>query len=72
MGMTIFSGAFVPFESGPMEVASRFTLNRHAIESLHSILSGSGGLADQGFEAAVLGAVAIIALVTARAVFRTN
>ncbi len=72
MGMTIFSGAFVPFESGPMEVISRFTLNRPAMDALHSILSGSGGLADQWLQAAILAAVTLVGLAAARALFRTT
>ena len=71
MLMTTFSGTFVPFESGPMEVISRFTLNRHAFEALRDILAGSGGLADQGPAVAILGAVVVLGLAAARAVFRT-
>ena len=71
MLMTTFSGTFVPFESGPMEVISRFTLNRHAFEALRDILAGSGGIADQGLGVAVLGAVVVLGLGAARAVFRT-
>ena len=71
MLMTTFSGTFVPFESGPMEVISRFTLNRHAFEALRDILAGSGGLADQGLGVAILGAVVVLGLGAARAVFRT-
>ena len=71
MLMTTFSGTFVPFESGPMEVISRFTLNRHAFEALRDILAGSGGIADQGLGVAILGAVVVLGLGAARAVFRT-
>ena len=71
MLMTTFSGTFVPFESGPMEVISRFTLNRHAFEALRDILAGSGGIADQGLGIAILGAVVVLGLGAARAVFRT-
>ena len=71
MLMTTFSGTFVPFESGPMEVISRFTLNRHAFEALRDILAGSGGLAEQGLGLAILGAVVVLGLGAARAVFRT-
>ncbi len=71
MLMTTFSGTFVPFESGPMEVISRFTLNRHAFEALRDILAGSGGLVDQGLGVAILGAVVVLGLGAARAVFRT-
>ena len=72
MGMTVFGGAFAPFESGPMEAASRFTLIHYAIESLNGILSGSESLMDQGVEAAILGAVALLGLAAARAIFRTT
>ena len=71
MLMTTFGGTFVPFERGPMEVISRFTLNRHAFEALRDILAGSGGLADQGLGVAILGAVVVLGLGAARAVFRT-
>ena len=71
MLMTTFSGTFVPFESGPMEVISRFTLNRHAFEALRDILAGSGGLAEQGLGLAILGGVVVLGLGAARAVFRT-
>lgn len=71
MLMTTFSGTFVPFESGPMEVISRFTLNRHAFEALRDILAGSGGLTEQGLGIAIPGAVAVLGLGAARAVFRT-
>ena len=71
MLMTTFSGTFVPFESGPMEVISRFTLNRHAFEALRDILAGSGGLSEQGLGLAIVGAVIMLGLGAARAVFRT-
>ena len=71
MLMTTFSGTFVPFESGPMEVISQFTLNRHAFEALRDILAGSGGLAEQGLGLAILGGVVVLGLGAARAVFRT-
>ena len=71
MLMTTFSGTFVPFESGPMEVISRFTLNRHAFEALRDILAGSGGLSEQGLGLAIVGAVIVLGLGAARAVFRT-
>ncbi len=71
MLMTTFSGTFVPFEGGIMEVISRFTLNRHAYEALREILAGSGGLTEQGLGLAVLGAVIVLGLGAARSVFRT-
>ena len=71
MLMTTFSGTFVPFEGGIMEVLSRFTLNRHAFEALRDILAGSGGLTEQGMGLAILGAVVVLGLGAARAVFRT-
>ena len=71
MLMTTFSGTFVPFEGGIMEVISRFTLNRHAFEALRDILAGSGGLTEQGLGLAILGAVVVLGLGAARAVFRT-
>ena len=71
MLMTTFSGTFVPFEGGIMEVISRFTLNRHAYEALREILAGSGGLTEQGLGLAILGAVIVLGLGAARSVFRT-
>ena len=71
MLMTTFGGTFVPFEGGIMEVISRFTLNRHAFEALRDILAGSGGLTEQGMGLAILGAVVVLGLGAARAVFRT-
>ena len=71
MLMTTFSGTFVPFEGGIMEVISRFTLNRHAFEALRDILAGSGGLTEQGLGLAILGAAVVLGLGAARAVFRT-
>ena len=71
MLMTTFGGTFVPFEGGIMEVVSRFTLNRHAYEALRDILAGSGGFAEQGVGIAIMGAVVVLGLAAARAVFRT-
>ncbi len=71
MLMTTFSGTFVPFEGGIMEVVSRFTLNRHAYEALREILAGSGGFSEQGLGIAIMAAVVVLGLGAARAVFRT-
>jgi ABC-2 type transport system permease protein len=71
MLMTTFSGTFVPFEGGIMEIVSRFTLNRHAYEALREILAGSGGFSEQGLGIAIMAAVVVLGLAAARAVFRT-
>jgi ABC-2 type transport system permease protein len=71
MFMTIFGGTFFS-TSGAMDVVSRFTLNRYAIDALDAIISGGESLYDQGLEAAVMIGVAVVALAVARRGFRVS
>ena len=71
MFMTVFGGTFFT-TSGAMDVVSRFTLNRYAIDALDAIISGGESLIDQGLEAAVMVGVAVVALAIARWGFRVS
>jgi ABC-2 type transport system permease protein len=71
MFMTVFGGTFFPVD-GALDVLSRFTLNRYAIDALDSIISGGESLLDQGLEAAVMAGVALVALAVARWGFRAT
>ena len=72
MTLTVFSGTFVSVgETGVMAFLSKLTLNKYAIDAIGDILAGSGGLAGQGPEAAILGGIALIGFVVARVAFRT-
>ena len=73
MFMTVFGGTFIDVgDTGLMALLSRFTLNKYAIDGLADIISGVGGLGQQGPEAAVLAGVAIVGLIMARALFRAS
>ena len=72
MTLTVFSGTFVSVgETGVMAFLSKLTLNKYAIDAVGDILAGSGGLAGQGPEAAILGGIAVAGFVVARVAFRT-
>ena len=72
MTLTVFSGTFISVgETGVLGFLSRLTPNKYAIDAMGDILAGSGGLAGQGPEAAILGGVAVIGFVVARVAFRT-
>ena len=72
MTMTVFGGTFISVgETGVLAFLSKLTLNKYAIDAIHDILTGSGGLAEQGPEAAILGGIAVIGFVVARVAFRT-
>ena len=72
MTMTVFGGTFISVgETGVLAFLSKLTLNKYAIDAIHGILTGSGGLAGQGPEAAILGGIAVIGFVVARVAFRT-
>lgn len=72
MIMTVFSGTFISVgETGVLAFLSKLTLNKYAIDAIRYILTGSGGLAEQGPEAAILGCIAMVGFVVARATFRT-
>ncbi len=72
MFMTIFGGTFFEIDGGLMEILSRFTLNRYAIESMVSVLSRGEGLLDLGAEAVVLAGAGLFAVALAGALFRTS
>ena len=72
MFMTIFGGTFFDVGDGLMEVLSRFTLNRYAIESMLGVLSRGESLADLGVEIGVLAGAGLCALALAGALFRTS
>ena len=71
MFMTVFGGTFFPMD-GALDVLSRFTLNRYAIDALDSIISGGESLSSQWLEAAVMVGVALVALAVARWGFRAT
>ena len=73
MFMTVFGGTFFPIaDSGVLEILSRFTLNRYAIDAYEGILGETATLADATFEMALLGGVAVVCLIVARAFFRVS
>lgn len=73
MFMTVFGGTFFPIaESGVLELLSRFTLNRYAIDAYEGILGETATLADATFEIALLGGVAVVCLIVARILFRVS
>ena len=73
MFMTVFGGTFFPIgDSGTLELLSRFTLNRYAIDAYEGILGETATLADATFEMALLGGVAVVCLVIARLLFRVS
>ncbi|MDE0169983.1 MAG: ABC transporter permease [bacterium] len=72
MTLTVFSGTFISVgETGVLAFLSRLTLNKYAIDAIGDMLTGSGGLAGQGPEAAILGGIAVVGFVVARVAFRT-
>ena len=73
MFMTVFGGTFFPIgDSGALELISRFTLNRYAIDAYEGILSETATLGDATFEMALLGGVAVVCLIVARVLFRVS
>ena len=73
MFMTVFGGTFFPIaESGMLEVLSRFTLNRYAIDAYEGILAETATLADATSEIALLGGVTVGCLIVARLLFRVS
>ena len=72
MFMTVFGGTFFELVPGSaLEMLSRFTLNRYAIDAIGGVVDGSETLAAQGTELAVMGGVAVVGLVAARLLFRS-
>ena len=73
MFMTVFGGTFFPIgDSGTLELFSRFTLNRYAIDAYEGILAETATLGDATSEIAILGSVALVCLVIARVLFRVS
>ena len=73
MFMTVFGGTFFDVAAaGPLEMLSRATVNRYAIESMFAVLSAGEGLAHQGVGIAVLLVVTLVGLAVARALFRVS
>lgn len=72
MFMTVFGGTFFPTSGGALDVLSRITLNRYAIDAIDGMISGGESLGDQGLEAAVVAGATIVALAIARWGFRAS
>jgi len=73
MFMTVFGGTFFPIgDSGALELLSRFTLNRYAIDAYEGILGETATLGDATFEMALLSGVAVACLIVARTLFRVS
>lgn len=72
MFMTVFGGTFFDLAEGSiMEVVSRFTLNRYAIDGMERILDGGTG-DFQGMDLVVLASVALLGLIAGRLAFRAS
>ncbi|MBM3945387.1 MAG: ABC transporter permease, partial [SAR202 cluster bacterium] len=69
MFMTIFGGTFFPVD-GPLDIVSRITLNRYAIDAMEGVISRGETLGAFWVELAVLGGVAAVCLAVARPLFR--
>ncbi len=73
MAMTVFGGTFFPVgDSGPLNVLSRLTLNKYAIDAFEGILAETATLADHGLEVAVLGGITVVGLLISRLAFRVS
>ena len=73
MFMTVFGGTFFPIgDSGALNVLSRFTLNKYAIDAFDGVIDGAATLADRWAEIAVVGGAALAGLVAARLIFRVS
>ncbi len=71
MFMTVFGGTFFDLTgAGPLDLLSRFTLTRYAIDSMFGMLASGQTLAGQGIGIAVHVGVAAIALLVARTMFK--
>ena len=72
MFMTVFGGTFFDLVPGSaLEMLSRFTLNRYAIDAIGGIVDGAESLTAQGTELAVMGGVTVVGLLAARLLFRS-
>lgn len=73
MFMTVFGGTFFPIgDSGALNVLSRFTLNKYAIDAFDGVIDGAATIADRWAELAVVGGAAVAGLVAARLIFRVS
>ena len=73
MFMAVFGGTFFPIgDSGTLELFSRFTLNRYAIDAYEGILAETATLGDATSEVAILVGVTLVCLVIARVLFRVS
>ena len=73
MFMTVFGGTFFPIgDSGALNILSRFTLNKYAIDAFDGVIDGAATLADRWAEIAVVGGAAIVGLAVARLIFRVS
>ena len=66
MFMTVFGGTFFPTSGGALDILSRLTLNRYAIDAIDGMISGGESLGSQGLEAAVVAGTMLFALAIAR------
>ena len=72
MFMTVFGGTFFDLIPGSaLEMLSRFTLNRYAIDAIGGVVDGAETLTAQGTELAVMGGVTVVGLLAARLLFRS-
>ena len=72
MFMTVFGGTFFDLVPGSaLEMLSRFTLNRYAIDAIGGVVDGAKSLTAQGTELAVMGGVMVVGLLAARLLFRS-
>ena len=72
MFMTVFGGTFFDLVPGSaLEMLSRFTLNRYAIDAIGGVVDGAESLTAQGTELAVMGGVMVGGLLVARLLFRS-
>ena len=72
MFMAVFGGTFFPTSQGALEILSRFTLNRYAIDAMDGMISGGESLVNQGPEAAVMAGFTVVGITIARVFFRTT
>ncbi len=72
MFMTVFGGTFFDLIPGSaLELLSRFTLNRYAIDAIGGVVDGAESLTAQGMELAVMSGVVVVGLLAARLLFRS-
>lgn len=72
MFMTVFGGTFFNLSPGSaLELLSRFTLSRYAIDAFAAVVDGTETVAALGIEITVLAGVMVVGLIVARLLFRT-